>query len=133
MVTDWISEVQMLGRKGDGIEPEALAKVHARFEQVHPFLDGDGRTCRLVLNLLLVRLGYPPRSSSREIAGDAWPHCKAPIVVTMGPSESCTPEPPGDGPGRAYPAWLLGMASKSHSASRGQPGCCRAPSGLVRS
>jgi len=60
MVADWIGEVQALGREGEGIEPEALAKVHARFEQVHPFLDGNGRTGRLVLNLLLVRLGYPP-------------------------------------------------------------------------
>src|ERR1019366_351071 len=60
MVIDWISEVQALGREGEGIEPAALAKVHARFEQIHPFLDGNGRTGRLVLNLLLVRLGYPP-------------------------------------------------------------------------
>jgi cell filamentation protein, protein adenylyltransferase len=60
MVTDWIREVQALGRAADGIEPEALAKVHVRFEQIHPFLDGNGRTGRLVLNLLLVRLGYPP-------------------------------------------------------------------------
>ena len=40
--------------------PEALAEVHCRFEQIHPFLDGNGRTGRLVLNLILVRLGYPP-------------------------------------------------------------------------
>ena len=60
MVTDWIGEVQALGREGERIEPEALAKVHARFEQIHPFLDGNGRTGRLVLDLLLVRLGYPP-------------------------------------------------------------------------
>ncbi|MGH2904953.1 MAG: Fic family protein [Solirubrobacteraceae bacterium] len=60
MVTDWIGEVQALGGEGKGIEPEALAEVHARFEQIHPFLDGNGRTGRLVLNLLLVRLGYPP-------------------------------------------------------------------------
>lgn len=59
MVTDWIGSAQAL-RREDGIEPEALAKVHARFEQIHPFLDGNGRTGRLVLNLLLVRLGYPP-------------------------------------------------------------------------
>ena len=40
--------------------PEALATVHCRFEQIHPFLDGNGRTGRLILNLVLVRLGYPP-------------------------------------------------------------------------
>jgi hypothetical protein len=60
MVTDWIGEAHALGLQREGIEPEALAKVHARFEQIHPFLDGNGRTGRLVLNLLLVRLGYPP-------------------------------------------------------------------------
>jgi hypothetical protein len=60
MVSDWIGEVQALGRADDGIEPETLAKTHARFEQIHPFLDGNGRTGRLVLNLLLIRLGYPP-------------------------------------------------------------------------
>lgn len=37
-----------------------LADVHANFEQIHPFLDGNGRTGRLVLNLMLVRNGYPP-------------------------------------------------------------------------
>jgi len=40
--------------------PEELAAIHNRFECIHPFIDGNGRTGRLVLNLLLVRLGYPP-------------------------------------------------------------------------
>jgi fido (protein-threonine AMPylation protein) len=40
--------------------PDRLAEVHCSFEQIHPFLDGNGRTGRLVLNLMLVRLGYPP-------------------------------------------------------------------------
>ncbi|WP_202912198.1 Fic family protein [Nesterenkonia muleiensis] len=40
--------------------PERLAEVHNRFEKVHPFLDGNGRAGRLLLNLILVRLGYPP-------------------------------------------------------------------------
>lgn len=37
-----------------------LAGVHAAFEAIHPFRDGNGRVGRLVLNLLLVRNGYPP-------------------------------------------------------------------------
>ena len=27
---------------------------------VHPFVDGNGRTARLVMNLLLLRAGFPP-------------------------------------------------------------------------
>ena len=37
-----------------------LAKVHAEFERIHPFRDGNGRSGRLVLNLLLVRHGLAP-------------------------------------------------------------------------
>ena len=59
-MNSWLSNVQGLASTEDVGLPEALASAHARFEQVHPFLDGNGRTGRLVLNLLLVRLGYPP-------------------------------------------------------------------------
>lgn len=40
--------------------PVKLAEIHCAFERIHPFLDGNGRTGRLILNLILVRLGYPP-------------------------------------------------------------------------
>jgi Fic family protein len=39
---------------------EHLALVHAGFERIHPFRDGNGRTGRLILNLVLVRRGYAP-------------------------------------------------------------------------
>jgi hypothetical protein len=60
LMSDWVAETEAL-RKTDPLSfPEALARLHARFEQIHPFLDGNGRAGRLALNLLLVRLGYPP-------------------------------------------------------------------------
>ena len=34
--------------------------AHARLVTIHPFSDGNGRTARLLLNLLLLRAGYPP-------------------------------------------------------------------------
>jgi hypothetical protein len=33
---------------------------HAWFERIHPFVDGNGRVGRLVLNFLLIQNGYPP-------------------------------------------------------------------------
>lgn len=36
------------------------ALFHHRFVWIHPFFDGNGRTVRLVMNLLLMRAGYPP-------------------------------------------------------------------------
>lgn len=39
---------------------ELAALAHHRLVSIHPFLDGNGRTARLVMNLLLMRQGYPP-------------------------------------------------------------------------
>ena len=33
---------------------------HHRFVWIHPFFDGNGRTVRLLFNLLLMREGFPP-------------------------------------------------------------------------
>jgi hypothetical protein len=60
LTRDWVSGAQELRATEEAGLVESLAALHARFEQIHPFLDGNGRTGRLVLNLLLVRLGYPP-------------------------------------------------------------------------
>lgn len=55
----WITQADALEPRTSQF-PEQLADLHCRFEQIHPFLDGNGRTGRLLLNLILVRQGYPP-------------------------------------------------------------------------
>jgi Fic family protein len=57
---EWLADAQALRDLDAPHLPAELAWLHARFEQIHPFLDGNGRTGRLLLNLSLVRLGYPP-------------------------------------------------------------------------
>lgn len=37
-----------------------LARFHVVFENTHPFIDGNGRTGRLLINLELMKAGYPP-------------------------------------------------------------------------
>jgi Fic family protein len=38
---------------------ERAARVHSDFVKIHPFVDGNGRTSRLLMNLELMKAGYP--------------------------------------------------------------------------
>jgi excisionase family DNA binding protein len=39
---------------------ELAAWVHYKIVYIHPFIDGNGRTARLLMNLILIQHGYPP-------------------------------------------------------------------------
>lgn len=60
LVRAWIEDVNGLSEQSEVPLPEELARMHNDFERIHPFLDGNGRVGRLLLNLVLCRLGYPP-------------------------------------------------------------------------
>jgi Fic family protein len=57
--------------------PEAAFDAHFRLTAIHPFSDGNGRTARLLMNLLLLRAGYVPvavRPADRKAYLDALEH-----------------------------------------------------------
>ena len=59
----WLGPVSASGQF-DAIVIAAAA--HAWFAQVHPFIDGNGRTARILMNLVLMRAGYPIAIITRE-------------------------------------------------------------------
>ncbi|MFH1644238.1 MAG: Fic family protein [bacterium] len=56
---NWLHEV-----KGNIVK--IAADAHLKFVMIHPFVDGNGRTARLLLNLLLMQQGYPPALILKE-------------------------------------------------------------------
>lgn len=48
---------------------ELAAKFHFQFVYIHPFSDGNGRTARLIMNLILMKFGLPP-AIVKASAGD---------------------------------------------------------------
>jgi len=58
-------------------DPRSAFEAHFRLTAIHPFGDGNGRTARLLMNLILVRGGYPPiavRPEDRSRYLDALEH-----------------------------------------------------------
>jgi Fic family protein len=58
-------------------DPPAAFEGHFRLTAIHPFGDGNGRTARLLMNVMLIRGGYPPiavRPQDRKIYLDALEH-----------------------------------------------------------
>jgi Fic family protein len=52
--------LSMINNNPDELRPiELAAQTHYDFAWIHPFEDGNGRMSRLLLNLILVRNGYP--------------------------------------------------------------------------
>lgn len=80
---------ELLGSAGP--EPADSFDAHFRLVAIHPFADGNGRTARLLMNLLLLRSGYPPvavRPEDRKVYLDTLEHASlqgdlAPFQIFM--------------------------------------------------
>jgi Fic family protein len=64
--SDWLGDAPA--------SPETAFEAHRELVRIHPFNDGNGRTARLLMNLILVKAGYPaiavrPQDRPAYIAG----------------------------------------------------------------
>lgn len=58
--------IQWLKKTQDLHPVELAAEAHYRLVTIHPFVDGNGRTARLLMNLILISHGYPPAIISKR-------------------------------------------------------------------
>lgn len=153
-VQQWVEDVcassERAGRgEIDRRLPEDLARLHNQFERVHPFIDGNGRAGRLVMNLVLVRLGYPPviifkrqrtayLTAMRRADSDDYGALGELIARAMYDNLNRFIVPNVAGPGRLVP--LAALADKEftlialrRAAQRGRLDAVQGPDGIWRS
>jgi Fic family protein len=56
LTQEFVREIPSLREKHHPVEYSAL--IHLRFVNIHPFIDGNGRTARFLMNLALLQAGY---------------------------------------------------------------------------
>jgi Fic family protein len=114
--SDWLGQAKPV--------PASSFDAHFRLVAIHPFADGNGRTARLLMNLMLLREGYPPvavRPEDRKTYLDTLEHASMRadlkpfqtfmhqrLDATMGEylsalKEALPPEPKRDKPGGSDP------------------------------
>jgi len=124
LMADWAAWLRGAALALHPVARAALA--HHRLAAIHPFIDGNGRTARLVMNLMLLRDGFPPtiirhenRAQYYRVLAQADTGKEAPIVNFVGRAversltlylEACTPR---SGPPLPGDAWIpLGQAAE---------------------
>ncbi len=59
-LSDFVKQAANPDDTPDDLPVFSAAVAHVWLAQIHPFSDGNGRTARALMNLLLMRRGYPP-------------------------------------------------------------------------
>ena len=65
-VPELMSEFVSWLQKSDDNPLTIAVDAHFKLVSIHPFVDGNGRTARLLMNLLLMQAGYPPAIIRKE-------------------------------------------------------------------
>jgi Fic family protein len=81
LMADFVKE---MGTRSDLHPVELAAEAHYQLVTIHPFIDGNGRTARLLMNLLLIKKGYPPALIRKR---DRVPYLKALEKAQLGGSK----------------------------------------------
>ncbi|MFH1439517.1 MAG: Fic family protein [Candidatus Woesearchaeota archaeon] len=69
--TDMGLLMKWLKENRNKLHPLVLAGLfHHKFEMIHPFSDGNGRTGRMIMNYILIKKGYPPFIVSKKRRND---------------------------------------------------------------
>mgnify|MGYP001587806209 CR=1 FL=1 len=61
MLEEWCDDLNTLlkGARDATMDEERVKQFHVRYEKIHPFLDGNGRTGRIFMNWQRLRIGMP--------------------------------------------------------------------------
>lgn len=128
LMRQWVDDACRLSEAGVPF-PEALASIRNRFERIHPFLDGNGRAGRLLLDNLY-RFIVP------AVAG---PARLVPVAALVSRRSVCTPcaarrqgeVASTEGVGRAVAQFVsVGRAVRRHAISTRLVTACR-PEGMM--
>jgi len=61
LISDMNNLIHWYNTEAENLHPvEMAARIHVDFVKIHPFIDGNGRTARLLMNLELMKEGFPP-------------------------------------------------------------------------
>lgn len=88
---DWSKVVKLMDKliekitKSKKHPAETSAFLHHRFVEIHPFIDGNGRVARLLMNLYLIAHGYPPIVLKKEDRGKYYRFLRAADAGNLAP------------------------------------------------
>jgi Fic family protein len=97
---------------------ELAAEAHYRLVTIHPFIDGNGRTARLLMNLILLQKGYPPALIRKR---DRVPYLNSLEKAQLGGSKEDYFEIIAKGVGRSFEVYFQALSPDAEPVETASP------------